>query len=71
MAGTPTECQTQQADHLANLAMTPGWWQYARARARELEQDDTGLWHGLVDAVRERIKAAGYRPKNHEMEIFD
>ena len=44
--------------HLATLAQQPGWLDYARARATELEACDSGLWLGLRDAVRAALGQA-------------
>ena len=57
------------AEHCATLAMTPGWWQYARQRVAELEACKSGLWLGLQAEVKRRIIAAGFRP--HPDEIPD
>ena len=54
----------RQVEHLTRLATTPGWWQYARMRAREL-QTQPGF-HGIADAVRERLNAAKFRPTPDE-----
>lgn len=43
-----------QVTHLANLARNPGWIDYARARAKELEQ----VWPGIVQMVRDELKVA-------------
>lgn len=43
-----------QVTHLANLARNPGWIDYARARAKELEQ----IWPGIVQMVRDELKVA-------------
>lgn len=43
-----------QVTHLANLARNPGWLDYARSRAKDLEQ----VWPGIVEMVRERLKVA-------------
>ena len=62
------------ADQLAwlvTMAMTPGWWQHSRRRARELEADESGLFAGIVEAVRERLKAAGFRPAKEEMKEIE
>ena len=62
----------KQAAHLAQLAMTPGWWQYARHAAGALEADDSyhGMYSGLRAAVGAAIKAAGFKPAPHEIEEF-
>ena len=37
------------------MALQKGWIAYAKERAKELEADPSGLWVGLVEAVRERL----------------
>jgi len=50
-----------QAKHLANMARiaratkAPGLLDYARDRAKELEDDKSGLFVGLADAVRAEL----------------
>ena len=46
-----------QVNHLARLAQSPGWLDYARARAKELEADKSGEFVGLYAAVALRLKA--------------
>ena len=57
----------EHLEWLVCMAMTPGWWQHSRLRARELEADESGLFAGIVEAVRERLKAAGFRPAKEEL----
>jgi hypothetical protein len=38
--------------HLTELAQHPGWLDYAKVRATELEACESGLWVGLREAVR-------------------
>ena len=45
----------QQVEHLTKMALQKGWIAYAKQRAQELEADQSGLWVGLVEAVRERL----------------
>ena len=45
----------QQVEHLTKMALQKGWIAYAKQRAQELEADPSGLWVGLVEAVRERL----------------
>lgn len=52
----------KQVAHLTRLAMTLGWWQYARQRAQELDAD----MPGMRDAVRQAVEATGYRPPKEE-----
>ena len=56
-----TEFDAQVA-HLTRLATTPGWWQYTRMRAQELEAD----MPGIREAVRQVVEATGYRPPKEE-----
>ena len=44
--------------HLTQLAQQPGWLDYAKARATELEACESGLWLGLRDAVRAELGRA-------------
>ena len=61
----------EQLDWLVSMAMTPGWWQHSRLRARELEADESGLFAGIVEAVRERLKAAGFKPAQNELKEIE
>ena len=45
----------QQVEHLTKMALQKGWIAYAKQRAQELEKDPSGLWVGLVEAVRQRV----------------
>lgn len=45
----------QQVEHLTKMALQKGWIPYAKQRAQDLESDPSGLWVGLVEAVRERV----------------
>ncbi len=56
-----TEFDAQVA-HLTALATTPGWWQYARMRAQELD----AAMPGVHEAVQQAVKATGYRPPKAE-----
>ena len=51
-----TDYETQLA-HLTNLAKTPGFKQYAWHRALQLEADDTGLWRGIAEALKQAMLA--------------
>ena len=55
----------KQVEHLTTLAMTPGWWPYAQARAMEL--DAQTAFTGLRAEVRQRLTAAKFRPAAHEL----
>lgn len=48
-------------EHYTSLAQEPGWWDYCRHRVQLMEQDDSGLYVGLRQAVRERLQALGFR----------
>ena len=54
----------RQAAHSARLAMSPGFWAYAKEQAKEMQDDDLAqqLWTGLYDNVSERVKVAGFQP---------
>ena len=54
-----------QVEHLAKLARSPGWWMYAQARAMEL--DATPEFAGIRAAVKDRLKAAGFKPAPQEL----
>lgn len=45
----------QQVEHLTKMALQKGWIAYAKERAQELENDQTGIFNGLIEAVRERV----------------
>ena len=45
----------QEVEHLTKMALQKGWIAYAKQRAQELEEDPSGLWVGLIEAVRERV----------------
>lgn len=43
-------------DYYAKLSKHEGWLDYVRHRVKELEQDQTGMYLGLSQAVAQRIK---------------
>jgi len=45
----------KQVQHLTDMALKRGWIAYAKARAQELEDDQSGLFKGIVEEVRERL----------------
>ena len=51
---------TAAVSHLFGLATTPGWWEYARQRVRELDKEPG--FEGIHAEVTKRIKASGHRP---------
>ena len=56
------EQQVQHLAHMVRLARTvkaPGMLDYARQRAAELQADQSGLYVGLVDAVRSALATGG------------
>lgn len=57
----------EQVEHLAKLARSTGWWRYAQARAMELEAEAPVEFAGLRNAVRDRLKATGFRPPPQEL----
>lgn len=62
---------TEVAGRMAKLAMTRGWWQYARHEVQQLESDSSGLYRGLRSRVVAIIKEAGYRPEPHELQEME
>jgi hypothetical protein len=56
-----------QVRHVAELAMTPGWWAYAQQKAIEMEADELGTWKGIRSEVGKLVKAAGYKPRPDEL----
>lgn len=48
----------QQAQHLATLAMSPGWREYVSHRIDELELCKSGAWRGIREAVNVAMRAA-------------
>jgi hypothetical protein len=52
--------------HIARLSKTPGWGAYARQWAKDLESDKSGVWTGLVEAVRESLKSSADQQKSGE-----
>ncbi len=55
----------KQVEHLTTLAMTSGWWTYAQARAMEL--DALTAFAGIRAAVKDKLKASGFRPMSQEL----
>lgn len=50
--------------HLVKLAQQPGWWEYvkARARARELDRDESRLFVDIEQQVVQQLQALAWRP---------
>ena len=57
----------EQLDWLVQMAMTPGWWQHSRRRARELEADESRAFIGITEAVRVELKRRGFKPAEDEL----
>jgi hypothetical protein len=51
-----TQAYDKQVEHLAQMVVRAGWVPYAKQRAKELEEDEFGLWVGITEKVRERVK---------------
>jgi len=46
----------RQVEHLAQMVLQAKWVPYAKQRAKELEDDESGLWVGITEKIRERVK---------------
>ena len=55
MTWTLENLREKQVQHLTDMALKRGWIAYAKARAEELENDQSGLFKGIVEEVRERL----------------
>ena len=55
MTWTLENLREKQVQHLTDMALKRGWIAYAKARAQELENDQSGLFKGIVEEVRERL----------------
>ena len=55
---------TTMTKHIAKLAMTRGWLDYARAKAKELEAEKSGYYKGIGEAVRLEIESLKQARKN-------
>ena len=55
MTWTLENLREKQVQHLTDMALKRGWIAYAKARAQELEDDQSGLFKGIVEEVRERL----------------
>ena len=67
--GVDMDLFDKQAAHLAQLAMSPGWFQYARTACGDLESDKAhnGLFAGLRAAVVAILRLSGFKPAQHEI----
>lgn len=48
--------------HLVKLAQRPGWWEYVKARARELDRDESRLFVDIEQQVVQQLQALAWRP---------
>lgn len=48
--------------HLVKLAQQPGWWEYVKARARELDRDESRLFVDIEQQVVQQLQALAWRP---------
>ena len=55
MTWTLQNLRKKQVQHLVDMAQKRGWIAYAKARAQELENDQSGLFTGIVEEVRTRL----------------
>ena len=55
MTWTLENLREKQVQHLTDMALKRGWIAYAKARAQELENDQSGLFKGIVEEIRERL----------------
>lgn len=46
----------KMVQHLARLAIDPAWKAEAKRFAQELEDDQSGAFKGIIEAVRMRIQ---------------
>lgn len=58
MKWTPQTAFEQAATHYTHLAQQPGWWEHCQKKVTELELDDSGIWIGLREEIRKRLKEA-------------
>lgn len=61
----------EHLEWLVCMAMTPGWWQHSRLRARELEADESRAFVGIRDAVRDELKRRGFKPAQNELKEIE
>ncbi len=52
----------EAAAHLVKLAQQPGWWEYVKARARELDRDESRLFVDIEQQVVQQLQALAWRP---------
>jgi hypothetical protein len=51
------------ADHIAQLSKKPGWLPFCRQWAKDLEDDPSGAFKGITEAVRSRLKSSTEQQK--------
>lgn len=56
MTWTLENVREMQIQHLVEMARIKGWTSYAKQRSGELEEDQSGLFKGITEEVRERLK---------------
>lgn len=59
---SPKEAFERQAQWLAYLAKHEGWKKYAQERCKELEQDESFLWVGLRNRIKELLDDETSKP---------
>ena len=53
---------SRYVEQLVRMGSAPGAQHYAKARAKELEADPSGLFRGIYQAVNDQIKAGLDKP---------
>ena len=53
---------SRYVEQLVRMGSAPGAQHYAKARAQELEADQSGLFRGIYQAVNDQIKAGLDKP---------
>lgn len=50
------ECRKKQLEWLIELAKIDGWKPYAWSRAKELDADQSGLFKGIAEELKQSMK---------------
>ena len=58
----PNNLSAAAVAHLVKLAQQPGWWEYVKARARELDRDESRLFVDIERQVVQQLQALAWRP---------
>lgn len=58
----PNNLSAAAVAHLVKLAQQPGWWGYVKARARELDRDESRLFVDIEQQVVQQLQALAWRP---------